>query len=326
MVDRPNPPPRSVEVEAPARIHLGVLDLRRDEGRYFGGLGVAVRRPRVRLRLRRADGLVVEGPSSGRVERLAERHLRELTDGAGARIRVLDTIPSHVGLGSGTQLALSVGRGLDLLHGRERSAGELAVRLGRGRRSAVGSWTFAHGGFVLEGGVAPEEDAVAPLLARFALPESWRVVLVRPDAPQGLSGEREEAAFGRLPPPEPRAVDRVAHVVLMQLLPAVATGDLEAFGRAASAVERATGDAFRAAQDGSRFAHDEVEAAVRLLAELGAVGGGQSSWGPTVYGFAGDPETARDVVDAIRRRRPDWRALAVPPDNHGARARAISPA
>lgn len=324
MVDRPNPRPRSVRIEAPARIHLGVLDLRRDEGRYFGGLGVAVARPRVRVRLRPADGLSVEGPSSERVERLAERHLRRLPDAAGAEIRVEDAIPSHVGLGSGTQLALSVGRGLDLLHGRERPASELAARLGRGRRSAVGSWTFVHGGFVLEGGVQREEETLAPLLARFDLPESWRVVLVRPAAPEGLSGEREEAAFERLPPPEPSTVGRVAHAVLMELLPAVATGDLEAFGRAASGVERATGEAFRSAQGGSRYAHEEVEAAVRLLGELGAVGTGQSSWGPTVYGFTGDPETARTVVRGVRRRRPDWRALAAPADNRGARERVAA--
>lgn len=315
-----SPRPRRVRIEAPARIHLGVLDLRRDEGRYFGGMGVAVSEPRVRLEIRPADRLAVEGPASSLVERVAARHLRDLPGTGGARIRVAGTVPRHAGLGSGTQLALSVGRGLDLLHGVDRPAEKLAPRLGRGERSAVGTWTFARGGFVLEGGVTGDA-AVAPLLCRFELPESWRVLLVRPPAPPGLSGDREEETFEELPPPDPGTVGRVAHAVLMELLPAVATGDLDGFGRAAGRVERATGDAFRSAQGGSRFAHEEIEEAVGVLEELGAVGAGQSSWGPTVYGFVEGEEAARGVVEELRERRAGWQARSVAVDNRGARER-----
>lgn len=320
MAEPTSPRSRRVRIEAPARIHLGVLDLRRDEGRYFGGMGVAISEPRVRLEILPADRIAVEGAASTLVERVVARHLRSLPHADGARIRVLDSVPRHAGLGSGTQLALSVGRGLDLLHGIDRPADELAGGLGRGERSAVGTWTFARGGFVLEGGVAAD-GAVAPLLCRFDLPESWRVVLVRPPAPRGLSGDREEEAFEELPPPDPTAVGRVAHTVLMELLPAVATGDLDGFGRAAGRVERATGDAFRSAQGGSRFAHGEIEDAVRALEELGAVGAGQSSWGPTVYGFVEGDEAAGRVVAALRERRPGWEARSVAVDNRGARQR-----
>lgn len=320
MPDPTSPRPRRVRIEAPARIHLGVLDLRRDSGRYFGGMGVALSAPRVRLELRPADRLAVEGPSASLVERAAARHLRGLPGRDGARIRVAETIPRHAGLGSGTQLALSVGRGLDLLHGVDRPPEELAARLGRGERSAVGTWTFARGGFVLEGGVA-DDDAVAPLLCRFGLPESWRVVLVRPPAPRGLSGDEEEDAFADLPPPDPETVGRVAHAVLMELLPAVATGDLEGFGRAARRVERATGEAFSSAQGGSRFAHEEIAEAVDALEGLGAVGVGQSSWGPTVYGFVEGEDAAGRAVEALRDRRPGWDARSVAVDDRGARER-----
>lgn len=320
MADPTSDRPRRVRVAAPARIHLGVLDLRRDEGRYFGGMGVALSEPRVRVELRPAGGLSVQGPASDFVERVAARHLRDAAGPDGARIRVVETIPRHAGLGSGTQLALAVGRGLDLLHGIDRPPEELARRLGRGERSAVGTWTFARGGFVLEGGVASGGE-VAPLLCRFDVPERWRVVLVRPSAPPGLSGDAEEEAFEELPPPDPETVGRVAHAVLMELLPAVATGDLEAFGRAARRVERATGDAFRSAQGGSRFAHEEVEEAVEALERLGAVGAGQSSWGPTVYGFVEGRGAAGRVVEELRDRRPEWETRSVAVDGRGARER-----
>ena len=38
-----------VRVEAPARLHLGMLAVAGDEGRRFGGLGVSVARPAVVL-------------------------------------------------------------------------------------------------------------------------------------------------------------------------------------------------------------------------------------------------------------------------------------
>lgn len=312
-------PPRRVTVRAPARLHLGILDLDHEAGRYFGGMGVAVAGPRVRVTVEPARGLEIQGREPELVRRTASRHLERLPGSAGARIRVDDTIPRHVGLGSGTQLALSVGRALDRLHGRERPVSELAAALGRGARSAVGTWIFDRGGFVLEGGVEADGDGIAPLLSRFALPDDWRAVLVRPAAPEGLSGEREAAAFDELPAPNARRAEKVAHAVLMELLPSAATGDLEGFGRAAETVERETGDAFRPVQESGRYAYREVAEAVELLRELGAVGVGQSSWGPTVYGFTADQRGARRTVEAVRTRRPGWSARAVPLDNRGAR-------
>jgi len=44
----------AVFVEAPARLHFGVLDLRGDLGRRFGGIGAAVPAPSLLLEARRA--------------------------------------------------------------------------------------------------------------------------------------------------------------------------------------------------------------------------------------------------------------------------------
>lgn len=324
MAEPATPLPHTVRIEAPARLHLGIVDLRPDADRYFGGMGVAVARPRVRLRISRSDALRVEGVGPEPVRDLARRHLERLPGAPGARIHVEETIPRHVGLGSGTQLALCVARGLDLLHGNERPVDELAVAMGRGRRSAVGTWTFDRGGFVVEGGIVESRDRVAPLLCRHEVPAAWRVVLVHPPVPRGLSGDSEARAFDELPAPPAGVAERVAYVVLMRLLPALVAGDLEGFGRAADEVERATGDAFRHAQGGSRYAHEEVGDAVETLRDLGAAAVGQSSWGPTVYGFVDSEERAREVASAVADRRPAWDARTASPDNRGARHRVRS--
>ncbi|MFD0935973.1 GHMP kinase, partial [Methylobacterium trifolii] len=50
-------PVSAVEVEAPARLHFGFLDLHGGLGRRFGSIGLAIDAPAVRLAARVADRL-----------------------------------------------------------------------------------------------------------------------------------------------------------------------------------------------------------------------------------------------------------------------------
>src|SRR5689334_14514755 len=97
----------TVRVAAPARLHLGMLDAAGDGARRFGGLGVAVARPAAVVEAATAGELTVDGPDAERARAVAERCLRALGRPPAARIRVLEAIPPHAGLGSGTKLALA---------------------------------------------------------------------------------------------------------------------------------------------------------------------------------------------------------------------------
>lgn len=292
----------SVLVEAPARLHFGVLDLRGSVGRRFGGMGAAIPEPGLVLEAERAAAVEVEGPEPerARAAEFARRFLASQGLAGGARIRLVRVVPSHAGLGSGTQLGLAVGTALGALYDRPLAPPALARAVGRGLRSAIGTWAFALGGFILEGGRRDGSAEIAPLLARHPMPESWRCVLAIPRSAPGLSGEAEAAAFRTLPAPDAREVERVAHLVLMQLLPALVEADLPAFGAALTEVQRVTGGWFAASQ-GGRFAPGPTAALVAAMAAAGAAGVGQSSWGPTVYGLAGSDREAEVVADAARR-------------------------
>jgi predicted sugar kinase len=72
-------------------------------------------------------------------------------------IEVLSAPPQHVGLGVGTQLALAVAAGLNASCGfAAMTPAELAACMGRGQRSAVGSYGFYHGGLIIEDGKSAE--------------------------------------------------------------------------------------------------------------------------------------------------------------------------
>jgi beta-ribofuranosylaminobenzene 5'-phosphate synthase len=283
----------SVRVEAPARLHLGMLDVVGRGTRRFGGLGVAVSRPAAVVEARTSDELTVEGPDAPRALAAARRCREALGLAGGARIRVLEAIPAHVGLGSGTKLALAVTVAVARLAGQTPEPLAIAHAAGRGARSGVGLWTFILGGLVVEGGLRPGADRAAPLLARHAMPDDWRCVLAIPAAEQGLSGQAEEQAFARLRPDAVRPA-LIAQLVLTSLLPGLAEGDLTEFGAALTRLQRLVGESFAPVQGG--VFHPRADALVGALLRLGAAGAGQSSWGPAVYGIVRGEEAGRDLA------------------------------
>ncbi len=280
----------TVFVEAPARLHFGVLDLRGALGRRFGGIGAAAPEPTLLLSARLDRTLGVEGVAADRAETFARAFLAHHELQAGVRISIHRALPPHAGLGSGTQLALAVARAIAELHRLPTAAAALASAVGRAQRSAIGTWTFDGGGLVVEGGRRVDRDGVGPLIARIAFPSSWRCVVAVPRQPPAINGADEAAALAALPPPPEGEVERVSHLVVMALLPALADADLAGFGRALTTIQMATGRWFASVQGGA-FARGPSEELVRRMAERGAAGVGQSSWGPAVYGIV-DGETA----------------------------------
>src|SRR4051794_6511195 len=288
----------NVFVETPARLHFGVLDLGGRLGRSFGGLGAAIPSPSLLLEAAPSDEVAAQGPDAERASEFADRFLAYHRLGGGVRLTIHTAIPSHAGLGSGSQLGLAGGRALAELRGLPTDPIELARATSRGKRSAIGTWTFALGGFIVEGGRKPGTEELAPLLARYPIPSSWRYVVAVPSGPRGLSGDAEAQAFEKLPSPPDREVERVSHLVLMQLLPALVESDLPSFGQALSLVQRITGSWF-AEQQGGVFAPGPTEQLVASMAEWGAAGVGQSSWGPAAYGLVESDDSAAELARRV---------------------------
>jgi len=302
-----------VFVKTAARLHFGVLDLRGSRGRWFGGIGAAAPAPTLLVSARPADTLDVRGEAADRAEVFARRFLACHGITGAARLCIHRTLPEHAGLGSGTQLALAVARALAEMHRLPTDAPSLARAVGRAGRSAIGTWTFAGGGLVVEGGRRTNQpdppdrthggshaaDLIAPLIARVAFPASWRCVLAVPDADPGISGAAEDIAFTQLPPPPEREIERVAHLVLSGLLPSVADADLSAFGSALSEIQEINGRWFAAIQGGV-FAPGPSGDIVRRMREWGAAGVGQSSWGPAVYGIVDGEDAGIGLAERVR--------------------------
>lgn len=309
------PPPRCVEVVAPARLHFGFLDLDGGLGRRFGSLGLAIEGFATRVVVTRAGRDRIEGVGeSERAARILAR-LRTAWNLPPAHVAIEAVIPPHAGLGSGTQLGLALGVGLARLAGITAGPREVARLLERGARSGVGIGVFDQGGFILDGGRGGDEPP--PVTARLPFPAGWRILLLLDEAAEGLHGGREAAAFRTLPPFPPELAAHLCRLAVMRLLPGLADADLAAAGAAVGEIQRRVGDHFAPAQ-GGRFTSPRVAEALAWLEDQGIAGVGQSSWGPTGFAMVADAAEA----ERLRHHAADrWRGLrlhAVTGRNRGA--------
>lgn len=288
--------PGWVQVTAPARLHIGFLDLDGGLGRKFGSIGLAIDQPAVMLRLSRSPFPAVSGAEVARAHRyLGVAKAAFGVEGAHELI-VAGAIPPHAGFGSGTQLALAVGTALARLEGLAVTTAEIAARLDRGARSGIGVAAFDQGGFVLDGGKGAGE-APPPIVSRLGFPEDWSIVLVLDEETEGVHGPDETAAFRNLPAFPGADAAHLCRLVLMRMLPALADRDIAAFGAAVTEVQDRLGDHFAPAQGGGRFTSARVGEAVAALIRAGAAGGGQSSWGPTGFAiFSTEAEAERAIA------------------------------
>lgn len=320
-----------LEITTPARLHLGLLDTNGNLGRLFGSIGVAIQQPNVILRASPAPSLQVHGLDSERVAAFAQRFLSTCNLNLAARLELTANIPSHVGLGSGTQLALAIGAILARLNNLELSIPEIAIAMGRGVHSGIGINTFQVGGFVLDGGhsVTPTSrpgSTIPPVIVRQPFPEHWRFVVIIPEVEQGLSGEKETSAFRALPKAPPSRVAKLCRHLVMQMLPALFEQNIVEFGRALTAIQRLVGASFAPIQ-GGQYADPLSDQLIAFLLAQGAAGAGQSSWGPTVYGLV-DGQAAAELLanraTAFLFTLGRGQVFTVAPDNHGATLISLS--
>ena len=291
-----------IELRTPSRLHFGLLAYDPQAVRQFGGVGLMVQRPDLVLRVEPADRFAAKGPMADRAvtfaRRFAQRCGRTID---GASITILRAPSPHSGLGTGTQLALAVGRALALMIDRgDWGPAELAGMVDRGQRSAIGAYGFFTGGLIVEGGKV-EPQQLSPMLVHHPFVTDWRLVLICPGQLQGISGRREQDAFAQMPPISQSDTARMCQLVMLGLLPAMLEGDLDHFGDALYDLQQIVGRSFAAAQGGV-YAHDMLGDVVGFIRAQGVRGVGQSSWGPTLYAVMDDDDQAQQLAEHIQRR------------------------
>lgn len=268
---------QKVSVSASARLHMGFFDLSDRSDRMFGSVGLAIDAPSTQIEITKSEKLLIDANRSENVVIIVENLVKSLNILNNFSLKVQQFIPEHAGLGSGTQMALAIGAGLNALFDLNFDANSIALQAKRGARSGIGIAAFSQGGFLVDSG---KGDETLPEIAfRQDFPADWRILLVQDSAHVGVHGAVEAAAFTKLKP----AQHHLRDLVLQHMLPALQRRDLLAFGAFMADLQAYNGDYFAPIQ-GGRFSSHDVAEVLHWLQQNGAACIGQSSWGPT--GFA----------------------------------------
>ena len=291
----------TIEITTPSRLHITLIDLNGALGRIDGSVGLTLDFPLIKIRARKDDRLSVSGQTvfSDRIEQLANAIAKDHEIG-GVTIEVIREFRAHVGLGSGTQIALAVGTAISRLYDLNLNTTDIARLAGRGGTSGIGVAAYEFGGFIIDGGHKNKEEFLpssasgrygpAPVLVRQEFPD-WNIVLAIPNL-RGASDKPEINVFQQQCPLPLGEVQALCHVLLMEMLPAVVERDVERFGRSINRVQ--TLGFKRRELELQPFCAELID----FMRENGAIGAGMSSFGPTVYAITDD----KQLQTAVRCR------------------------
>jgi len=287
-----------IQVVTPSRLHITLIDLNGALGRIDGGVGLTLDYPSIRINAKKDTQLSVSGTTefAERIRSAASAVLTQYNIN-GVAIDVVQEYPNHVGLGSGTQVALAVGTAISELYDLNLNPTTIAKFTGRGGTSGIGVAAYELGGFLVDGGHKGKTEFLpssasgkfgpGPIIARHDFPD-WAIVLAIPNL-RGASDKREIDIFQKQCPLPLNEVQELCHVILMEMLPAVVEHDIESFGRSINRVQM-IGFKRRELELQPFCAH-----LVQFMRENGAIGAGMSSFGPVVYGITDGKRLLRAV-------------------------------
>ncbi|WP_370574035.1 beta-ribofuranosylaminobenzene 5'-phosphate synthase [Methanomethylovorans sp.] len=292
-----------IRITSPSRLHLTLIDMNASQGRIDGGAGISLNSPQVVISAQKSDVIEVTGGPVLK-ERMETAARKVLPEGEGIRIIIEEDMFAHVGLGSGTQAALSAAAAVNKLYGLGKSVRELAISVGRGGTSGIGVASFESGGFIVDGGhkfsdkgsFSPSSASradPAPVLFRHDFPD-WEIVLALPEI-QGASDANEVDIFRKACPVPLEQVQELSHIILMKMMPAVIEKDIEAFGHAVNHIQCLGFKRYEV-----ELQHQAVRDVMVLMQESGAYGAGMSSFGPAVYAVVDNKEDASNIREDVQ--------------------------
>ncbi len=308
-----------IRITTPCRIHLSLIDENGYTGRVDGGIGLMLDRPNVVFEAtNHAEEFKIEAHKYYResIEVINEQASKIFKayniNNKNFHFNLKRYYPSHVGLGSKTQLSLAIAIAITKLKNKSVSIQELTKLVQRGGTSGIGWRGFEKGGFIIDAGhnfgKGKEKESFLPSSAsitadpaltimRYPIPEHWRFVLVIPNVKKGAYGDEEVTIFQSHAPIPKEEVNEVSHQILMKVIPGIINEDLECFGEG---LKRIQDIGFKKIE--ISLQHEIVKNVLSLFEEHGVKAFGMSSFGPSIVGVVESDEDANSLLKTVQMR------------------------
>ena len=311
----------SLRITTPCRIHLSLIDENGYIGRVDGGIGLMLDRPNVVFEAsNNAKEFKIEAhkyyrESSEVLNEIASKVFKTFNiSNKNFHFNLKRYFPSHVGLGSKTQLSLAIATAITKLKRiTHLSTNQLTKLVERGGTSGIGWKGFETGGFILDGGhdfgKGKEKETFLPssasisadpalTLFRHNIPENWRFILVIPRVRKGVYGDEEVRVFQNYAPIYRNEVNEVSHQIIMKIIPSLIKNDLSSFGEG---LKRVQSIGFKKIE--INLQHHVVKDLLFFFDEYGIKAYGMSSFGPSVFGIVESDSEAVELLKTVQKNQ-----------------------
>lgn len=320
-----------VEIDCFSRLNFGLIDLSNEPFRVDGSIGLAtdLKLGRVLLKESSIMDLNFNGIDNCRYREVIERCLK-ITNNRKVSLHIESYVNEHIGLGTGTQIALSIVKAFDEEFTLNLSINEIAMLAKSGGTSNIGIYSFFDGGFNVDSGrlfnkekhdIGPSEmflyDKISPRLLNLKFPD-WFICIAVPRVPVKVCDRFEVNLFKKYTPIPVEEVNCLCKWILMGLLPSIQTEDFDAF---CYCIEKCMNLGFKKREIGTYS--DLVFDSIEDLKSKGARGVGMTSFGPSVFGFYNSYEKALSGYNAIKNSNKYENIYLTKPRNIGAKINKI---
>ena len=310
----------TIIISSPSRLHFGIINPFQIPPRAYICLGLAIKIPRYVIKIKKIeDGLVIKNLPDNEVGEVIHR-IMDYFQINGLEIDFKSIPPRHSGLGSTTQIVLSLGLGISKIFNKEIDLVKFAKDMNRGRISGIGTYIFQFGGFVIDSGKKIENvDEFPKLMFRIDFPEDWYFIIAIPSG-RGPSEIEEEKLFKQLIPGK-ELVKEATYILLHEFIPSILDRDIESFGKALTKLQEIIGKMFENVQGGI---YNPISIkCIEIFKKFNVLGYGQSSWGPTIYAVVEDLDKAYQIRNYIVEKL-KIRCYVTTADNKGVRISKLS--
>ena len=230
---------KKITITTSARLHFNSLKMNAIGGRGCGGVGLALESPILEMNFYPNKNISVVGGTSHfqKKSSLFAKAILNYIKKPGVTIKINKSFLNQIGLGSETQLGLSIGKGISLLYNHNLSLKKIASITKRAGISGIGYYAFFRGGLIIDGGYkmglseekrtfADHASSPPPLTGNYKFPKNWKILLIIPrQSTIDVSKFDENKFFEENCPVPLKEVEAICTDVLMGLIPAVKESD-----------------------------------------------------------------------------------------------------
>tara|TARA_Y100000992_G_C21271575_1_gene497231 strand:- start:813 stop:1763 length:951 start_codon:yes stop_codon:yes gene_type:complete len=287
---------KEIIITSPSRLHLGFYGFDAHHGYKYGSMGLAINAHKTIISVKHSQNMVSDLPKKYTLPLTKYLKLKGVKNRF--EIKTLQKPPSHVGLGSGTQLSLCIGMAICKLFQLNLETNDIANLYNRGQRSGTGISIFNQGGFVVD---ACKKDRLIPrVMFKSKFPKDWRIILLNDIKLKGTSGKRENKFFSKSLLTNHKKLE-LSHILLRGILPSIVYEDFQSFSKNLTEFQRNTAEFYREKQKGI-FLSPEISNIIEYVKNYDNLGIGQSSWGPMSYIFVESKLHAKELLSIIQNK------------------------